>query len=212
MTLSLYTVDGRQFRSESTAVLQNLGALLLSILLLGGCVSNPPKESESAGGRPAIVVPAEIRADFDAAMVLMGAEKYQEGIEAMGKVLVKSQSYPVVYINLAIAYGKLGKQQEAEDNLKLALKLEPDNPVANNEYGMLLRKTGRFVEARALYEQLLLKYPNYPLAHKNLGILCDLYLRDYACALREYEAYSSAEPDDKNAKIWIADVKGRVGK
>jgi tetratricopeptide (TPR) repeat protein len=92
------------------------------------------------------------------------------------------------------------------------LSLEPDNPIANNEYGLLYRKTGRFNEARQLYESLLAKYPYYPLVHKNLGILCDIYLRDYQCALKEYEFYSGAEPDDKTAKIWIADVQRRLGK
>lgn len=220
MVLYLFPVrNGRNcamgaFYDGCCRLLNGAAVVLLGAMLLAGCVSNQPKEAQKSDAKPkpAIVVSAEVRADFDAAMALLNGGEYQKGIEVMGKVLAKSQTYPVVYINIAIAHIKLGQLPEAEENLKLALNLEPDNPVANNEYGLLYRKTGRFAEARILYEQLLQKYPNYPLAHKNLGILCDIYLRDYECALREYESYSNAEPDDKTVKIWIGDVKGRLGK
>lgn len=197
---------------ENRSLMHKICMPLMVLTLISGCVSNPSKEEQKAAVKPAFVVSSEVRADFDAAMALMKAGEYQKGIDAMNKVVAKSQNNPVPYINLAIAYEKLDKLKEAEDNLKLALKLDPENPVANNEYGLLYRKTGRFNEARQTYENLLAKYPYYPLVHKNLGILCDIYLRDYACALKEYEAYSSATPEDKTAKIWIADVQTRVGK
>lgn len=191
---------------------RGVAIVLLAVLLQTGCVTAPVKEKTKAAPRAAIPVTPEARADFDAAMALINAEQYEKGIEMLDKVVEKSQKHPVPYINLAIAHAKLGNLKEAEENLKVALNLEPDNPVANNEYGLLYRKTGRFSEARQHYEQLLEKYPYYPMVHKNLGILCDIYLRDYECALREYEFYSEAMPDDKNAKIWIADVQRRLGK
>lgn len=194
-------------------LMQRIALPLVMLGVLGGCAPNAPKpEPLPATARPAAVVSPEARADFDAAMARMYAEDYPQGIELMGKVIARMPENPVPYINRAMAQTKLGNLKPAEDDLKRALELEPGNPVANNEYGLLYRKTGRFSEARQLYENLLAKYPYYPLVHKNLGILCDLYLRDYACALREYEAYSSATPEDKTIKIWITDVQRRLGK
>lgn len=187
-----------------------LGIAALIMVLLAGCVSTAPKKPEPTARQAAVISP-EARADFDAAMLLIQQEQYAQAIELLNKVVANSQNTPVPYINLGLAHAKLGNLEDAEENLKRALALEPDNPVANNEYGMILRKTGRFEEARQLYEQLLKQYPNYPLAHRNLGILCDIYLRDYACALKGYEAYSSAVPEDATVKMWIADIQRRVG-
>jgi tetratricopeptide (TPR) repeat protein len=182
--------------------------------LLSGCVAPPPKQEVKpvVAAAPAMVVAPEVRADFDAAMARMNAQEYQQGIELLDKVIARAPKLPVPHVNRGIANVKLGNLKAAEEDLKRALELEPGNPVANNEYGQLYRKTGRFAEARKLYEALLAKYPYYPIVHKNLGILCDLYLRDYECALREYEAFRSAEPEDKTIKIWIADVQRRLGK
>jgi tetratricopeptide (TPR) repeat protein len=84
--------------------------------------------------------------------------------------------------------------------------------VASNEYGLLCRKTGRFAEARAIYEKAIARFPEYYPLHRNLGILCDLYLNDPACALEHYEIYSKARPKDAQVTLWIADVRARLGR
>jgi tetratricopeptide (TPR) repeat protein len=196
-----------------STLMQRMALPIVTIAVLVGCSAPPPKqEAQPVAAKPVVVVTPEVRADFDAAMARMDAQDYPQGIELLGKVIAQIPNNPVPYINRGMAHTRMGNFKPAEDDLKRALELEPGNPVANNEYGLLYRKTGRFGEARKLYESLLAKYPYYPLVHKNLGILCDLYLRDYDCALREYESYSQATPEDKTIKIWITDVQRRLGK
>jgi len=47
---------------------------------------------------------------------------------------------------------------------------------------------------------------------KNLGILCEIYMRDLPCALEQYEHYLELIPDDKTMNIWVSDVSRRAGK
>lgn len=199
-------------------VCHTTGLILMVAGLLYGCATEKPRKEEAALNKPiaavapvAVITP-EVRADFDAAMVHIKAEEYDAGIELLTKVVKAVPNAAVPNIDLALAYKKTGKLKQAEESLQQALAAEPDNPVANNELALLYRKTGRFVLARQLYEKILDKYPDYRMVHKNLGILCDLYMKDYECALKHYEFYSNVVQDDKAVKIWIADLKNRSGK
>lgn len=184
------------------------GMALALLALLVACAGNQLKKVD-AQARQAVKLTPAARADFVVAMQSIKSVEYDKAIKLLNKVIAQSPNNPVPYINLALVYKKMQNLTLAEENLKLAIKIDPENPVANNEYALLYRKTGRFGEARQTYEKMLEKYPNFIMAHKNLGILCDLYMKDYECALKHYVVYSGAMPDDGAVKIWIADLRGR---
>jgi Tfp pilus assembly protein PilF len=152
------------------------------------------------------------RRDFDRAVAMLKDEGYDQAIVLLEKVIEKSPGVTAPYIDIAIAYQRTGRPEQAEENLKTALDLFPEHPVACNEYGLLYRRTGRFTEAREMYEKAIARFPDYYPAHRNLGIVCDLYLNDPACALEHYEIYSEARPEDKRVKLWVADLRARLGR
>jgi Tfp pilus assembly protein PilF len=152
------------------------------------------------------------RKDFERAVAMLNDQDYGQAIDILEKVIEKSPAVTAPYIDIAIAYQQIGKPEKAEEHLKTALQLVPDHPVASNEYGLLCRQTGRFDEARGIYEKAITSFPDYYPVHRNLGILCDLYLNDLACALEHYEIYSEAKPEDKQVKLWIADLRARLGR
>jgi tetratricopeptide (TPR) repeat protein len=152
------------------------------------------------------------RRDFDRAIAMLKDKDYGQAIDLLEKVIELSPGISAPYIDIAIAYQGIGKPDKAEEHLKAALKLFPEHPVACNEYGLLYRKTGRFAEARSIYEKAIARFPDYYPLHRNLGILCDLYLDDPECALKQFETYSERMPADAQVKIWIAELRMRLGR
>jgi tetratricopeptide (TPR) repeat protein len=146
-----------------------------------------------------------VREDFDAALALLRNKKYIDAIKLLQKVIQKTHN-SAPYINIALAYEMTGEMGLAEDNLKRALEINPNHPATMNEYALLYRRSGRFAEARKLYESVLLRYPSFLPARKNLGVLNDL-----RCAREQYEAYNKALPDDEEVKLWIVGLKQKTG-
>lgn len=158
--------------------------------------------------KQAVNISPEARADFVSAMYSIKAVDYERAIKLFNKIIAQYPDNPVPYINLALIYKKMRNLPLAEENLKLGIKAAPENPVVNNEYALLFRKTGRFTEARQIYDKILEKYPDFSIAHKNLGILCDIYMKDYECALKHYTIYIGLIPDDESVKGWVASIRG----
>ena len=154
---------------------------------------------------------ADTRRDFDQAVELLATQEFDQAIELLMNVVKTSPEVTAPYINLAIAYRKVGKPELAEEQLTTALELFAGHPVASNEYGLLLRKAGRFAEARGVYEQTLASFPEYLPARRNLAILCDIYLHDQQCALSHYQFYSAADPANELAKLWLSELRLRHG-
>jgi tetratricopeptide (TPR) repeat protein len=154
---------------------------------------------------------AKWRASFEQAVAMLEMEGYAEAIALLEPVILSSPSVTAPYIDMAIACRHAGKTEQAEKYLKISLDLVPGHPVASNEYGLLLRRAGRFAEARAVYEKSLADFPEYLPLRRNLGILCDLYLGDQACAMEQYRIYKDGRPEDEQVKMWIADLSLRMG-
>ena len=190
---------------------RKLFGVFLMVLLTPACVTTPV-ETETNGIEifEDYRVDASIKQEFNQAVQLLNEQKYDQAIELLTNITETTKTFTAPYINLGMAYSKVNKFEKAENNLKKALKLNPNHPLAKNEMAVVYRNIGKFEEARTLYEEVLVMHPDFHPARKNLGILCDLYLQDLNCAFEQYELYISAFPDEKKIQIWMADVTNRM--
>ena len=219
-------------RRQKSPMAARWAVLALMLSTLAGCITGtafktkpvepkpaalqgPAVEQLSDGRRGFVItevaqVDDAVRNDFQRAVAMLEKKQYEQAAELLENVISHSPEVTAPYINLAIAYRHLDKLQQAETHLKTALDLVPGHPVACNEYGLIFRQTGRFAEAREMYETALARFPDYDPVHRNLGILCDLYLNDLPCALEHYEIYSRIKPEDKQVQLWITELNQRM--
>ena len=156
-----------------------------------------------------VSVTDEVRADYVAAVRMLEETRYEPAIALLLEVTERAPAVTAAHIALGIAYARTGDLDHAEASLHKALELSPQHPAALNELGLVQRRKGQFAESRASYEAVLAQFADFHYAHRNLAILCDLYIGDYACALEHYEAYSRIVPDDPEVFKWIADLRNR---
>lgn len=183
-------------------------AIMCLLAALSGCATQ--SGVSKASKVQDVDVSSDVQQTFDQALQLLQEEQYDTAITLLNNVIEQEQRLTAPYINLAMAYRHKGNEKLAEENLLKALAIDQAQPVANNELGILYRKQGRFEDAKKVYINALSEYPDYLPVIKNLGILCDIYMRDPQCALEQFEKYQQYAPEDKTVKIWIADLKTRI--
>ncbi len=103
---------------------------------------------------------------------------------------------------------------EMEDTQQLAAfegEVQPSAPRkvrALNREAIDLRQQGEFKRAESAYLRAIDKVEDYPLTHRNIGILYDLYLGQPEDALLHYSRYQSlTENRDRSVAGWIADLQ-----
>jgi len=198
--------------------------LIVSLLLMQACSPLPQTSDPDGQGMPPIKteatdrvtpqvqrdVPPHVQRNYLQALEFMQAQQYHQAIKSLKTIVELNGQLSGPYINMGIAHMKLGDVAEAERAFAQALDIDPENPVVLNLLGMLQRKKGQFEDAEKFYQSALAAHPDYPYAHLNMGILCDLYIHKVDCALSHYQKYLQlSSGEDKQVSMWIADLKRR---
>ncbi|MCW9015090.1 MAG: tetratricopeptide repeat protein [Gammaproteobacteria bacterium] len=187
--------------------------LSVFVLFAASCAVDQMQTRQEESRMPVVSldVDSDTEDDFNRAVSYLKDKEYDKAIPLLESIIKTEKRFAAPYVNLGMAYIHTGNNELAEKNLRSALDIDLGHAVANNELGQLYRKAGRFDDAKKAYENALVVHEAYLPARKNLGILCELYMRDFSCALEHFELYQKYAPDDKTINIWVADLKRRLG-
>jgi serine/threonine protein kinase/Tfp pilus assembly protein PilF len=78
---------------------------------------------------------------------------------------------PAKYNNQGNLYFKQGKYKEAEEQFRLALSIDPENPLIQNNLANLYYTQRKYAQAQPHYEKVVLKDPKNHKAHYYLGMI-----------------------------------------
>jgi Tfp pilus assembly protein PilF len=200
----------------------------LVVLLASGCASTGKKTAVDASmetsdidvallelipnpylARQAKVPPATETA-FRNALIAMQSEDWQTAEHQLRGLHQQHPELSGPLVNLAIVYWQQQKLDEADKYFQQALTVNPLNNDAYIQYGFFLREQGRFEDAQSNYLKALEVWPHNAAAHRNLGIVYDLYMGKFDDAMKHYEMVLrlSAE-SNKEVEGWIIDLKRR---
>jgi tetratricopeptide (TPR) repeat protein len=153
--------------------------------------------------------PARATSEFTRALALM---RGSDATQAILDFQVMTQSYPDLsgpFTNLGLLYRNTNQLPESEAALAKATELASWDAQTWTEYGVTLRLAGKFAEARAAYEKAIAANPSYAPAHRNLGVLLDLYMNDSVTAQSELETYKQLTGEEKPVNGWLAELRAR---
>ncbi len=181
---------------------------IMLLLTTGGCATSNHLANKNNSAN--ISVSNKLQQIFKQSLLHLQQQQYDEAIVLLERFITKEKRIAAPYVNLGMAYSRAGEDKKAKRRLLKALRLDIGNTSANNELGLLSRKSGSFGSARAFYQNALKKHPDYLPARKNLGILCEIYLQDLPCALEHYQTYLQYSPDEKIIATWVLELKQRM--
>ena len=177
-----------------------------------GAVPAAPAAAVAAAPAPRVdvpVAPAAQRA-FDESLRALRAGRNEDAERGFRALTQSNPELGGPFANLGVLQRQAGKLDDSVKSLEQAVQASPDQPLYFNQLGISYRQQGQFAKARGAYEKAVALDPNYASAHLNLGILHDLYLRDNAKALEQYDRYIAlAAGKDATVAKWVADLKNR---
>lgn len=190
--------------------------------MLCGCSVSPQQVGSDAGGveqsgtvAPAQAaqvapVPDEAGRIFQASLEAIAQKRWEQAEQQLVELTRQFPRFSGAWLNLGIVRHVNGHPDTAEQSLRRALAINPDNIDAYNYLAVMLRQQGRFADSEGLYLQALSRSPRHADTHLNLGILYEVYLGDLNKAKSHYQSYQSlrAEPD-RLVQGWIMDIERR---
>ena len=136
-----------------------------------------------------------VEADFDQALSLEKAGKYDESIAAYQRALGRRPDLPAIHNNLAVIYSRQQKFPNAEKEAREAIRLGPDEAMYHQTLGVVLWRQRKLAEAAAQYQRAIELNPKDTTLYEALA---DIFQEqgEFDKALEELNQVKKLNPKD----------------
>ncbi|MFT3804392.1 MAG: type IV pilus biogenesis/stability protein PilW [Burkholderiaceae bacterium] len=196
------------------------GLVIVAAGLLAGCAQQPTSPSASGEGLSQVSRPSALPDSVEESETRrrarirteLGAGYYQQrnfpvALGELRQALAIDPTYAAAYGMQGLVYMDLGERDKADESFAQAMRLAPNDPDLNNNYGWYLCQTDRIGPALERFT-IALRDPLYrtpALALRNAG-LCTLKQGDEAGAESLFLRALQADPRDPVAQFQLAEL------
>jgi len=184
------------------------------LLLLAGCASQSEAPTVETGTTVGEVGDPRNRAR---AHTDLAAAYYERGsmaiaLEELRIATAADANYPPAHSMLGLVYMELRENQLAEASFERALRLSPNDPDINHNYGWFLCNTNREKESIKLFVQAI-RNPLYstPWRSYSTAGVCSLRGGNAKDAEEFFQRALKLEPDDPQSLIKLGEIRYRQG-
>ncbi|HKI64084.1 MAG TPA: type IV pilus biogenesis/stability protein PilW [Burkholderiales bacterium] len=196
-----------------------LGLVAAAVLALAaGCATRPP-ETSSSGVDTGVIVGevgdprnrARIHTELAAAYYSRGSMAV--ALEELRTAAAADPTYAATYSMFGLVYMELRETKLAQQNFEHGLKLSPNDPDINHNYGWFLCQTGHETESiryflRAIGNPL---YPTPWRSYTAAGV-CSLRKDKFGDAEQFFERALRLRPNEPMALLQMGEIRYRAGK
>ncbi len=132
-------------------------------------------------------------------------KQYPVALDEVKLALVADPNFVDAYSVRALIYMAMGETRLAEENFQTAMRLSPNNPDINNNYGWYLCQNDRAAQSIAYFDAALKNrsYQSPGKALNNAG-MCSLKLGDLAAAERYLTQAFQLDPGNPSTNVNLA--------
>jgi type IV pilus assembly protein PilF len=180
---------------------------MLCLFLLGGCAGGPdspdsvPKQQLSTESLNSARIHTELAANY------YSRRQYDVALEELGIALRVLPSYGPAYNMLGLVYMELKEDAKAAHNFEQALKMDPNDSEANNNYGWFLCQHGDPAKS-ILYFANAQRNPLYATPDRSLvnAGICSRKINDATRAEQYFKQALALRPNHAQALYNLADL------
>ena len=182
-------------------------------LMLAGCASRPDLQDADAAGGDVGEARNRARTHTELAAAYFERGAMNVALQELRAATDADASYAPAYGLYGVVYMELRENTSARDSFEQALRLAPNDPDINHNYGWFLCQNGKESESIRYFMQAV-KNPLYqaPWRSYSAAGACSVKTKNYKAAEDYVQRALKLDPDEPVALLQLGEIRYRQGR